>query len=363
MKTTMMARWLGLMIVLIQLRTSAVLAQTDVKAVAREHFEKGVAAFNDKRFGEAALEFDTAYKLSPASVVLYNIGQVNVLLGRSVEAVEAFEKYLADGAASIPPERQAEVRAEIEKQRAQIGTVAITTQPIGAEVRVDGRLVGKTPLARPMSVTAGRHTIEAQLPRYTPEARDLDVTGKARIEIELKLKPVLVIVKEPAAPPSVLPAAPTPTTNATSMVSPGSQAPSVVEVTPRSDEDTSPDWRRRSGYALAGIGLAAAIAGGIVGIVSAGDANDARNRAISAADAKPTTMKDVNNYAQAKADFDSAKNHNQIGWTVAGIGAAVLAGGVVLVLTAPEHKTSVGLTGLAPFLTACAGGLAMEGAW
>ncbi len=100
-----------------------------------------------------------------------------------------------------------------------------------------------------------------------------------------------------------------------------------------------------------------------MGIVSASEANDARNRAISAADAKPVTPTDLNNYDQAKTDFESAKNHNQIGWTIAGIGAAVLAGGVVLVATAPEHKTSVGLSGFAPFLTARAGGLAIDGAW
>ena len=369
MKTGTMARCLGLFIVLIQLWMSAALAQTDVKALARQHFEKGVAAFNDKRFGEAAAEFDAAYNLSPATVVLYNIGQVDVILGRSVEAVEAFERYLAEGAASLPAERQAEVRAEIEKQRTRIGVIAISTQPIGAQVRVDGRLVGKTPLAQPVSVVAGKHTIEAQLPRYVPQARELDVAGKAGIEIELKLKPVLVIVSDapavsaappPPAPPTRL-AAPVLPINAAA--SSESQTPVIAETAPRSEEKGSPDWRRTSGYVLAGVGLVAAVTGGIVAIQSVSVADSAKSRATTAANAKVITPTDLSNYDQAKSAFDSAKSRNPIGWTIAGIGAAALAGGVVLVVTAPKHETNVGLSGFAPLLVDHCGGLAFEGGW
>ena len=362
MKTGTMARSLGFLIVLIQLQTSAAIAQTDVKALAREHFQKGVAAFNDKRFGEAASEFDEAYRLSPATVVLYNIGQVDVILGRPVEAVATFERYLAEGAASIPTERQAEVRAEIDKQRTRIGTVTVSTQPAGAQVRVDGLLVGKTPLAHPISVAAGKHTIEAQLPRYAPQVRELDVAGKARVEIELRLRPVLPIASEPSGPPvgSVLPA---PTQVVTPLPSSQTQALSIAAVQPPSEEKTSRNWRRTSGYIVAGIGILAAITGGVVAIQSASAAGNAKDRAISAADAKMPVQADLNSYDQAKLDFDAAKSRNRIGWTVAGIGSAVLVGGVVLVLTSPEQKSTVGFNGVTPILTAHAGGLAVQGAW
>ena len=67
---------------------SAARAAEDPKAAARDHFQKGVAAFDERRFAEAGEEFEAAYRLSPAFVVLYNIGQVHVILGRSVEAAE-----------------------------------------------------------------------------------------------------------------------------------------------------------------------------------------------------------------------------------------------------------------------------------
>ena len=163
-------------------------AQTaDAKAAARTHFEKGVAAFDDRRFSEAAEEFETAYRLSPAFVVLYNIGQVDVILGRSVEAVDAFDKYLKQGASAVPADRRREVEAEIEKQTARIGTIAVRTFPDGAELRVDGALVGTTPLPKPVRVTAGHHTLAASLKGKT-EVRDVDVGGRAEIAIELRLE-------------------------------------------------------------------------------------------------------------------------------------------------------------------------------
>ena len=158
----------ALVIALLLMRAGPARAQADAKSAAHEHFAKGVAAFDDRRFGEAAEEFDAAYKLWPAFVVLYNIGQVNVALGRSVEAVDAFDKYLKQGASSVTAERRREVEGEIEKQTARIGTLSIRTFPEEAEVRVDGRFVGKTPLARAVRVNAGRHTIEAVLAKHAP---------------------------------------------------------------------------------------------------------------------------------------------------------------------------------------------------
>jgi PEGA domain/Tetratricopeptide repeat len=165
-------------------------ASPDARKLAREHFEKGMAAFNDERFAEAVEEFEAAYRLSPAFKVLYNIGQVNVALGRSVEAVDAFEKYLDHGAAGIPQDRREAVQAEIEKQRWRIGSVAIRTVPTAAELRIDGKLVGKTPLGQPVRLVTGKHTIEAILSEYKSQLREIDVAGRATVEIELTLEPV-----------------------------------------------------------------------------------------------------------------------------------------------------------------------------
>jgi hypothetical protein len=112
-----------------QLGPSPAWAQADPKAAAHQRYERGLAAFDDERFQDAADEFEAAYRISPAFAVLYNIGRVDVALGRSVEAVRAFEMYLAQGGASIDTSRRQEVLAAIDKQRTRIGTVTVRTEP------------------------------------------------------------------------------------------------------------------------------------------------------------------------------------------------------------------------------------------
>jgi tetratricopeptide (TPR) repeat protein len=329
------------------------LAQSDNKTAARVHFEKGVSAFADRRFAEAAEEFETAYRMSPAYVVLYNIGQVSVALGRSVEAVDAFDKYLRQGASSISAERRQEVLAEIEKQRARIGTISVRTFPEGASIRLDGIVVGRTPLPAPLRVTAGRHSIEALLPKHNPESRELTVEGRANLALELTLEAI-------AAPPVAAPTPPAPAPREPAAErpfvyiapAPAAPPPALVErPSERPAPTSSVSIQRIAGIVLLVGGLATATVGGITAYRGSNQANEARDRLA-------TLM--GNEWDAAKVDYDAGKSRNQRGWIVAGVGTAVAIGGVVLMATVPERSTSVSL---APWGNAGNGGLAMNVAW
>src|SRR5207244_312856 len=105
----------------------------------------------------------------------------------SVEAVEAFERYLAEGGAEIPARRRMAVRTEIETQSARIGTIDVRTAPLGAEVFVDGVSVGRTPLPKPIRVAAGRHRVQATLAGRGAETRALEVVGRSDVSLSLAL--------------------------------------------------------------------------------------------------------------------------------------------------------------------------------
>jgi len=58
-------------------------------------------------------------------------------------------------------------------------TLSVTVDPVGADVRLDGRYVGRSPFeARP--VAPGRHRLDIILAGYYPHSMDLDVRGEAR---------------------------------------------------------------------------------------------------------------------------------------------------------------------------------------
>lgn len=334
-------------------------AQQDTKVAARQHFDKGVAAYEERRFSDAVEEFETAFKLSRAFKILFNIGQVNVALGRPVEAVDAYDRYLKQGGATIAAERRKEVQIEIEHQIARIGTLVVRTTPGGADVRIDGALVGKSPLPRAVRIAMGRHTVEAILPKHAPQLREVDVAGRAELAVELTLEPFLAPTPAIPAPPPATPVVPlvimsSPPPNS------GPQgdysASRTASLSPRSDASgSSLNWQRIVGSLLAVGGLGTATIGGVLAYKGTNQTNDARDRLTEA-----TNTGDTAAYDLAKPDFDAGRHRTQTGWTVAGIGAAGLVGGILLVAIAPERSTNVAL---APWTIANAGGLALGGAW
>jgi len=311
---------------------AAALAQADSKAAARAHFESGVAAFNDRRFAEAAEEFEAAYRISPAFVVLYNIGQVNVALGRSVEAVEAFQKYLEQGARNVSPQRRREVEAELRKQEARIGVLVVSAKPEGAEVRVDGKPLGKSPAPRVVRVSAGRHTVEASLAGYTPQSREVTARGRESIDVALELDRLA-----PAAAPP----------------------PPVVQVEQRTSsappvEGAPGGWRRTAGYVVGGVGVAALATGSIVAFLSVDRASEARRRA---GEAKTGAAWDT-----ARDDLYSARDRNRLGWAIAGAGGALMLGGLIVALTAEPGPERTALR-LAPVVGPRGGAVMLVRGW
>ena len=109
---------------------------------SRDLFEQGRVAFTAARFAEALDLFRQAYALSERHALLYNIGQAADRLRLDREALEAFDRYLAE----IP---DAENRIEVETR---IGVLRETLAR-DAQLRADA--------ARPVQAT-GDGPIEEQ---------------------------------------------------------------------------------------------------------------------------------------------------------------------------------------------------------
>jgi tetratricopeptide (TPR) repeat protein len=289
------------------------------KAAAHAHFDKGLAASNDQRFGEAAVEFEKAYELWPDFRVLYNIGKVRATLGRFAEAVAAFEAYLDKGGDGIPPQRKQEVLDAIATQMAHVATVTVRVSPDGAEVRVDGKLVGLSPLAAPVRVTEGKHTVEALLPGRPAQLRELDTPGASTVDVALDF-PIAANLAAPA---------------------PAATAPALVEKPERREP---PRRSRAVGFGVAATGLVSTLVGSVLAYQGATDANAARARLVQAAMPAPPGTPDVMTYDAAKRSFDDAKTRNQLGWALVGFGAAALVAGGALVLVWSGSSGGIGGT-------------------
>ena len=104
---------------------------------ARLSFQRGVEAFEEGRVSEALIAFQRAYTLRPSYRILYNIGQAQTELGLTLQAVDSFEKYLAEGGSTIPTDRVFEVENELRRLKAVANIKEIDEAPPAAPEPAD----------------------------------------------------------------------------------------------------------------------------------------------------------------------------------------------------------------------------------
>lgn len=186
--------WLGLALASSLMLARPVLAQSTADATtrAREHYERGVGLFDEGQFVAALAEFEAAYALTHRATLLFNVGQIHARLGHAVEATEALERYLAE-AGEVSPERRALVEAELATQRARIARLEVDVSVEGAAISLDDVERGRSPLATPLSVSAGEHVLVVSADGHEASRRRFRIAGgetqTLRVEF-IRLSPV-----------------------------------------------------------------------------------------------------------------------------------------------------------------------------
>jgi PEGA domain len=93
--------------------------------------------------------------------------------GRPIETI--------DGLGPMRPPKAADSREAGNDSHAEIGTVAVSSDPAGAEVYVDGRFEGQTPAT--LRLASGLHHFEIQFSEGKKWGRDLDVLKGSRLTL------------------------------------------------------------------------------------------------------------------------------------------------------------------------------------
>ena len=168
---------------------AAAVEDAPAKARAQALLKEGTTAYGRGDYATALDKFTAAYQIFPSPKLWFNIGQANRDLGRPVEAVAAFDRFL-DGAGDAPPETLAEARRSAAELKAKLGHIKITCPIDGAEISVDGKPAGSTPLGQNVWTTAGRHQVALQLEGYAPAIEDVVVSAGAVAAVDMTLRPI-----------------------------------------------------------------------------------------------------------------------------------------------------------------------------
>lgn len=159
----------------------------EVLKEAADHYQRGLSLYGEGEFVLALVEFERAYQLTPNYRVLYNIGQVRIQLGRYAKGREALEEYLKQGGTSINAERTAAVTKDLEMLAERTAMLNVVVNEPGADVAVDGRVVGQSPLAAPLVIDAGEHTLDVRKVGFYDKSSQVTLAGRDEIEVKVDL--------------------------------------------------------------------------------------------------------------------------------------------------------------------------------
>lgn len=154
---------------------------------ARRHYERGLSLYEDAAYDAALGELIRAYELRPAPILLYNIALVHRALNDHAAALAAFRQYEAASGKSLPDTRRAEVDTQISELEQRVAQVAVQVDVPDAEILIDNRLVGQSPLREPLLVNAGLRQLTVQHPSYAPQNRQLRLAGGDHVEQVFRL--------------------------------------------------------------------------------------------------------------------------------------------------------------------------------
>ena len=159
------------------------------KMRAQALLSEGTSAYGRGDYAAALEKFTAAYQIFPSPKLWFNIGQANRDLGRPVDAVAAFDRFLRE-AGDAPPETLAEARRSAAELKTKLGQIQVICATDGAEVTVDGKQIGSTPLGEMVWTTPGRHQVAVQREGFSPAIEDVAVLAGKASAVTIELRPI-----------------------------------------------------------------------------------------------------------------------------------------------------------------------------
>lgn len=277
---------------------------------AKSRFGRGVELYKEGDYRAALIEFRRAHELAPNYKVLYNIGQANLELSDYAGAFTAFRRYLDEGKGDVPADKRKLVEGEIGKLEARVARVTVKSDLEGADVTVDEVPVGKTPIAEPILVSAGRRRIALVRGGVAVASSVIDLAGGD--------KPTITLEAAKAAPTAAPTAPPPPATTTAAPLPPPPPPPQ-----PRSNTPV---------YVGLGVTGAFAVGTGIFAILAVGAKGDLDKKL----DQVPGVAGDIQD------GRDKVKRFSLVADVLGG--ATIVAGGITTYLALrPNDKTQVGV--------------------
>ncbi len=162
---------------------------------ARKHWESALLLYEDQNWEGALSEFRTAYDISKEPRVLRNVAVCEKNLKRYADAIFTLQRSLSEGATDFEPELATQIKDEIDILMPLTSMVIIEVNEPGAEVSIDGRVVGTSPLSAPVRVNVGERTFSAKKAGYLDANVKVMTSGGGTVPVKIALEPAVKMGK------------------------------------------------------------------------------------------------------------------------------------------------------------------------
>jgi hypothetical protein len=312
-------------------------AQSDSdKATARQLGQVGQDALDAKDYKKAEDSFRRADGLFHAPTLMLGLARAQAAQGRYVESWESYHRVVMDNVTSPPIFAKALDDAKKEIQTVENRRSRVTINVTGADapkVTLDEAPVKAEALGIERFVDPGQHSVKVTADGYKLQTRPFKVDeGKAEIVS-------IAMEKDTGGAAVVPPTGPTPPGTTTA---PDNQGAPPTQPTTADVSTSGGSMNKTVGFVALGVGAAGLIVGGITGLLALGKHGDLSN-----------ACQNGNCTADKQSDVDSYHTMGTIstvGFIVGGVG---IAGGIVLLLTAPKAQaapTPLGRPRVSPYI-------------
>jgi hypothetical protein len=261
----------------------------DVEAAAARLFEEGRRLAQQKRFPEACEKFSASYRLDPAAGTLFNLADCHERIGKLASARRGFGE-VAEAARRLGDGKREQVArgrvARIEPRLCRL-RIEVEGAAAGLAIQLDQVTVPAAEWGQPVPLDPGRHLVAAVAPGLPPWSRTLAGCGEGET----------VTVSVPA----------------------------LVAGSPARDQAQGIHGQRVGAIVAGAVGLVAVGIGTGLGVMAMSKRDDAA----------PFCPQPDACYPEGMELYDQARAAGNGSTAAFVLGAAALAGGAVLWLTAP----------------------------
>lgn len=140
-----------------------------------------------KDWSTALAQYEAANKAAPSAEALEGIANARYQLKQDGEAYAAYDELLKTYGAKLAKPKKTTAEARLKELEARTAPLTIVASEAGAQVSIDDKPVGTTPLPGPVRVSTGPHRVRIAKEGFSPVDQVPSVqAGGAKVDVKLE---------------------------------------------------------------------------------------------------------------------------------------------------------------------------------